>query len=746
MSHRSKLAGAVLWAFALFVVCGIAPFLAGQTINGAFHGTITDTSGAAIPGAKVVITNLSNGEVRQALTNSVGYYTVTKLPPGHYSVIVSKSGFTTLRQPDVELLVNQDLDASYTLTVGRVTQQVVVKAAPPMLKTANASLGQVIGSGQVVNLPLNGRQFTQLILLTPGASPKESGQQSAFTIPIGGGGISPSVNGQRGQENNFTLDGVLNNAIFTNVWAISPPPDAIQEFNVQSHITDAEFSISSGANVNVVTKSGSAQLHGDAWEFLRNSSLDAANFFDNFANQAKPPFRMNQFGFTVGGPVMLPHYDGRRKKTYFFGYYEGFRSTEGFTEFNSVPTPQELSGDFSDLLTSQQAVDPTTKLPIVDALGRPVMVGQIYNPYTTRLAPNGQLVRDPFPGNVAPSGMLNAQALTYLRAFYPLPNFGPGGNHFPNFAVSSSQVISSNQFGVKLDHTFSNNDTLYGNVYYFKPFETEPNSLLLGAGTLQNEAAVVAIGYTHLFSPTLVGSFHYGYNYTNFFDNNQPGGTALLAATNTAGIEPVRDGIPIVPEISLAPRLGGTGQFAIPLGPIRSHEFSADFQKMKGSHTLSAGVMFYHIHSFDDGWGASLGFDQFPSSAIYGANLNASTTGDGLASMLLNLPSSIFAFVGNTAANDTTTWQGYYLQDKWQASRKLNVQVGIRYDYVPPAHYKNNQVSGWNPECPGRVLSTASQAQINQVVDSCFLIPVPFPQQSLMAVSRCSPDLFRSEI
>jgi hypothetical protein len=710
-----------------------------QTINGAFHGVVTDSSGAVIPGAKVVLKNLTNGQVRQATTNSVGFYTITQLPPAHYSVTVSKPGFTTVAQADVQLEVNQDLEANYTLAVGQVTQQVEVRSAPPMLKTSNATLGQVIGSQQVVDLPLNGRQFTQLVLLTPGAAPKESGQQSSFVIPIGGGGISPSVNGQRGQENNFTLDGVLNNAIFDDTWAISPPPDAIQEFNVQSHITNGQFSISSGANVNVVTKSGGNQLHGDAWEFLRNDAFDAANFFDNFAGQAKPPFRMNQYGGTIGGPVMLPGYDGRKKKTYFFGYWEGFKSTEGFTEFNNVPTTAELNGDFADLLTNQQATGANGS-PLFDPLGRPIMNGQIYNPYSTRqvtagevdastglIAQSSGLVRDPFPGNIIPSNMLNPQALAYIHAFYPAPNFGPGGNSFPNYAVASNQLIQSNQFGAKIDHTFSNNDTLYGNFYYTQPNETFPNSLLLGANTSKNDARVVALGYTHLFSPTLLGTFHYGYNWTDFGTTNIPGGTALLAATDTAGFEPVRDGIPLVPQISLAPRLGGTGQFAIPLGPIQTHELSADIQKIAGSNTVSVGLMLYHVHSFDDGWGGSIGFDQFPSSALYGSNSNASTTGDGLASALLNLPSSLFGFVGNTAANDTTLWQGYYVQDKWQASKKLTVELGMRYDYVAPATYKHNQVSGWNPECPpaGNSLTPQQQAE---VIQSCFLIPVPFVQ------------------
>ena len=238
-----------------------------------------------------------------------------------------------------------------TLQVGQVTQQVEVTAQAASLDTTNSTLGTVVGSTSVVDLPLNGRQFTQMILLSPGATPHEGGQQAAFTVEEGGGGISPAVNGQGARFNNYTLDSGLNVEVFKQVWMISPPPDAIQEFKVENHSVDASIGMSPGANVNVATKTGTNQLHGDAWEFLRNDKLDAANFFDNFVGVKKPPYRQNQFGGSIGGPVVLPGYDGRQKKTYFFGYYEGFRSSEGFTEFANLPYASELGGNFSDLLT-----------------------------------------------------------------------------------------------------------------------------------------------------------------------------------------------------------------------------------------------------------------------------------------------------------------------------------------------------------------------------------------------------------
>jgi hypothetical protein len=278
----------------------------GQTVNGAFHGTVTDSSGAVMPAVAVTISNQATNATRGVATNGAGFYTITQIPPGVYTFTVSKSGFATVRQASVQLLVNQDLEVNFSMKLGKVSQQVQVVATPPALATASATVGEVVGSQETVQLPLNGRNFTQLILLTPGSAPKEDGQQSSNTVAFGAGGISPGINGQRSNQNNFTLDGGLNNYLQNDTWVISPPPDAIEEFKVQSHIVDAEFGISSGANVNVVTKSGGNQFHGDAWEFLRNDVFDSANFFSNLANEAKPPFRMNQYGFTVGGPVVLP--------------------------------------------------------------------------------------------------------------------------------------------------------------------------------------------------------------------------------------------------------------------------------------------------------------------------------------------------------------------------------------------------------------------------------------------------------
>jgi hypothetical protein len=716
----------------LLFLCLPCKFSRAQTLNGAFHGTVADSTGAVIPGANVVVKNTGTGATREINSDTGGSYTITQILPANYVITVSKAGFKTEVQT-VQLQVAEDREVNFTLQIGQVTQQVEVTAQAASLDTTNSTLGTVVGSTQVVNLPLNGRQFTQMILLSPGATPHEGGQQAAFTVEEGGGGISPAVNGQGARFNNYTLDGGLNNEVFKQVWMISPPPDAIQEFKVQNHSTDASVGMAPGANVNVATKTGTSQLHGDAWEFIRNDKLDAANFFDNFAGVKKPPYRQNQFGGAIGGPVVLPHlYDGRGKRTYFYGYYEGFRSSEGFTEFANLPYASELGGNFSDLLTGSQVlvngpscVAPAAAcVPEVDPLGRPVYQGAIYNPYSTRPITQGQqdpttgltaqstgFVRDAFPGNII---NLNTYAIPpqeqyYLNSFYRTPNYGPGGNNFPNWEGTSNDQVSGNQFGVRLDHSFGNNDTLYGAFYYVKATETKPCNMPDSCNVLDDFGRILNINYTHIFSPTMVMTVHYMHMYDNTsFLEGTPLGVAALAAMGQTDFEPVRDNYPFVPYGGMSPRFSSPTQFAVPLGPFHTHAINADLQKIAGKHTIGAGYLAYHFHSFDDGWGETQSFDQFPTSAITGPGSNEAATGDGLASFMLNLPSGLGGFEGRTYANTTDLWQGAYVQDKWQVSKKLAVTVGIRWDYVPPMRFKDNQDSGWSDNC------------------SCFLITQPY--------------------
>ncbi len=714
------------------------PYVRAQTVNGSFHGLVTDPTGAAVPGASIVVTSLSNGQIRQTTTDIQGFYTIVDERPGHYSMTVSKSGFSTMKQSDVELLVNQNLAVNFQLQVGRISQQVSVVAANVAIDTTSATMGQVIDSRQVDDLPLNGRQFTELILLSPGAAPKETGQQTGQIVSIGGGGISPSMNGQRGTENMYYLDGIVNNQFFTEGWNISPPPDAIQEFNAQYHTVDARFGMSSGANINVVTKSGGAHIHGDVWEFLRNDDLDAAGFFANLSGSPKPPYKQNQFGGTIGGPVVFPGYDGRNKHTYFFGYYEGFRAPQSSTQFANVPTPQEESGNFSDLLTTSPVTGANGQA-LTDALGRPMLQGTIYNPYSSRQVTAGEvdpttglvaqstgLVRDAFTGNMIPSSLITPTAAVYLNAFYPAPNYGPGGNTFPNYVTAAAAETIANSFGGGLDHTFANNDTLLGKFYFAQVDDKEANTLKLGRTESHNNGRTAMLGYTHLFSPTFLMTAHYAYIWSWFGSPTDPAGVGLLDQLNAQYVLPPIDNQPQVPQITLGPRLSSTSQFGNALGPMRSHQFNLDIQKVHGSHILSTGLLYMHTHSFTNGWGAGYYFDQFASSGISLAGSNQGSTGDGLASMLMDLPSSLQLFYGNTAAESRQNFIGGYVQDKWQTSRKLTVTVGLRWDFMSPPHYAQGQYSMWNTNCPMGNNQNLSEDQINSITEGCLLMPLPY--------------------
>jgi hypothetical protein len=668
--------------------------LRAQTVSGAINGTVTDATGSVIPGFVVEAVNQDTGLKRSASGSEIGTFNLPLLPPGLYTVSITKEGFTGQVRKDLELLVNQNVTLDTMLTPSSVQQTVEVTSQAPSLDTSSATLGKVIEREEIVGLPLNGRKFTQLVLLTPGAAPRQGGQQNSFTVREGAGGISPSVNGQRGQQNNFTMDGVLNNALFTNIWAISPPPDAIQEFNVQSHTVDGQFSISSGANVNILTRSGTNQFHGALWEFLRNEKFDARNFFD----PALLPYRQNQYGVAVGGPVVLPRYNGRARNTWVSGYWEGFRSRRSTSRFASVPTQAMRNGDFSAFLGPAIATD---------TLGRSVARGQIYDPSTTRPDPArpGLFLRDPFAGNIIPTSRLSNSALLTLSKYYPLPNLAVGPTVFPNLLAARPTAIDSDQYGIRLDHRFSNNDTLFGRFNYANPTQTSPEALPTYSQSLKNKARSIAVGYTHLLGPSTLFSLHYGYVYTDFGQFDEPAGQAFLQATKFDRLAPVRNGIPIANQLSVSQDMTGVSQFAIPLGPNRGHQISPDLSVVRGKHTIGIGGMYYHIHSFDDGWGVSSSFAR-DATAI---DSSVTQTGLGAASFMLGLPDSLGGFLGDTSANFTTHWIGAYVQDKWQVSTKLTVTYGLRYDFVAPMHWKNDKVSALD------------------VDTGAFLIPVAYP-------------------
>ncbi len=427
-----------------------------QVDAGAILGTIRDASEAVIPGVKVTLTNEDTGLVQVTTSASAGEYIFAPVRIGTYSVAAEFQGFQRVAHPHVAVNVQQRVVVDFLLPPGEMTQTVSVTGEAPLLQSEDAAVGQVIGARSINNLPLNGRNFTFLAQLSAGVT---FDQQD--TRGLGASG-SFAANGLRPAQNNYLLDGIDNNVNLVDflngtAFVVKPPVDAIAEFKIQTNNYSAEAGRSAGAILNATIKSGTNEFHGNAWEFLRNDALDAANFFENSGGIPKGEYRQNQFGFTAGGPI-------RKNKTFIFGDYEGTRIRQAVPSINTVPTLQERSSGFTNL--SELLTQGGTR---TDLLGRTTAIGQVFDPSTTRavscgvadpvtgitvpcgsgVANGSQIgfVRDPFPGNIIPANRLDPNAIKLLD-LYPVPT---NAGLFNNFATNPVSRNNANQFDIRVD-------------------------------------------------------------------------------------------------------------------------------------------------------------------------------------------------------------------------------------------------------------------------------------------------------
>jgi hypothetical protein len=369
----------------------VAAPLAAQVNTGAIIGKVTDPSSAVVTSATTRLENLRTGARLEGKSNEVGDYSFRGLLPGVYKLTVTAAGFRTFEKTNIPVAVSETTTHNVSLTLGEPTSSVTVEADLAAIDTSSATLGTVVEEREVRDLPLNGRHFTQLLTLTTGvATPATS---ASWGNPQVGDFRLPSINGQSTKSTQFLLDGTNNSSPGFALISVAPVVDDIAEFKVVSHADSAEYGGVLGGYVNVVTKSGTNELHGGMWEFFRNDKLDARNFF----RRNVTPLRQNQFGGNIGGPVMLPHYDGRNR-TFFFGSYQGFRQSFANSALYRVPTPQELSGDLS------------REAPIFD-------------PFSTRADPANPsgFLRDAFPSNRIPGNRIDSISLAYARQFFPAP-------------------------------------------------------------------------------------------------------------------------------------------------------------------------------------------------------------------------------------------------------------------------------------------------------------------------------------
>jgi len=442
---------ALLFAAVLVLALSATPVLGQATA--ALNGTVRDSAGAVVIDAAVVLHNRDTNLDRTAMTNSVGTYVMPEVQPGNYDLKVTKSGFSPAVRSGVSLVVNQTATFDFTLKAGAVTEVVNVQANAVALETSTSELGVAVVKQQVNDLPLNGRNFTQLLNLTPGVSTVNVSQNSAtsggiWSNPIGTFSY-PSVNGQTNRSNLYLLDGINNQGSFGSTYAIPPIVDGIQEFKVQSHNDDAAFGGALGGIINVVSKSGTAQFHGSLWEFVRNTDFDARNPF----LKKVTPFQQNQFGAAVGGPLFVPGHHSGSQKTFFFAAYEGFRLHTAAANLFKVPTAAELGGNLT-------------------TVGGVPLAGQVFNPYSIVANPSSKtgFSNSPFlcdssgnpspdtnkiqssgtPCNKIPADMLDLNMVAYARALFPAGNLTPTVLSPFNAVDTTKSVTRQDEFTARL--------------------------------------------------------------------------------------------------------------------------------------------------------------------------------------------------------------------------------------------------------------------------------------------------------
>src|SRR5579862_5980783 len=497
-----KAVPAVLFSF---VLVSLLTFPASAQVDrGAIVGAVTDQAGARIAGAEVTVTNVETNQPTKVISNDEGAFAANLLRIGTYSVSAEKKGFQKTVQQNVEVGVNQSVKVDVVLKIGSANETVEVTSAPALLQTEQSSLGTIETERRISELPLNGRNFIALAYLGPGANGGQTGTNvSGGVFENERADEAISVNGLRVSNNNFLLNGVDNNEFGLGGVVVLPPPDAIQEFKTEENSMSAEFG-RGGAAVNVVLKSGSNQVHGGLYEFIRNDKLDAVNYL----NQGQQPFKRNQFDAFLGGPI-------KKNKTFIFGDYEGSRLRESQPYVSTVPLPAERNGNFSDRLT-QQTFSPC------GSLATPATTfdtGAIFDPLTTKLATCSDgitqvLVRDPFPGNIISRSAMDSVGFNVAN-FYPHANLpGPTNNYLAN----QNHVNDQDQFDIRLDHRFGDEDQIFASYSFGDVRSQRPGPLgpLYGGSDCcpsisDSRSQHLGLGYTHTFSTQLLNDLHGGY-------------------------------------------------------------------------------------------------------------------------------------------------------------------------------------------------------------------------------------------
>ena len=645
-----------------------ASLMRGQA-TGTVLGSVLDPSGAPVAGANVQLVNESTNVNKTTSTNDAGYYEIIDVIPGQYTLTVEMQGFKKSVKPNFEVQVGQFARIDMKLELGTLSETVNVGEQAPLLNTAEATVGQVVGVRETQELPLNGRNYLQLVTLAPGTSTYagRSFYNSALTDNAGS-----VISGGAGDERNeITLDGVNIKSYMIN-YAFVPSIDAIREFQVQTTPYSAELGKSAGAQIRLDSRSGGNSFHGTAYEFLRNSALDAKNFFDN-PKAPIPPFRQNQFGASLGGPIL-------KDKVFFFLNYEGFRNSLGETFFGTVPTTLMLNGNFSE--------GPS-----------------VFDPATTRPDPSnpGRFLRDQFPNNVIPTNRINLVSAYYAAHLYPQPT---NSGFLSNFATSAQDTTQRDQFNTRIDYAGAK-DALFGR-FSFNNSTLFLAKGLFGTGQIPgfgdnfiNNSRNIVVSETHTLNPTTVLSARASY-FRNF-----PSSSPQQLGNNVNekfGIQGVYPNEPFSPNVSgvLNPV---TNAYAPEFFISNQYQYALSLAKAISAHSMKIGGEYNRLQLFETAPRSPAGDFYFGGQFTGDPTSTIGSTGQGFADFLLGLPNYAQSAQPIPAGQLFRNVWNAYIDDNWRVTPNLTLDLGLRYEFIGNPYDKYNRLSNFNSQTGQLVLA-----------------------------------------
>jgi hypothetical protein len=677
-----------------------------QVFSSALTGIVHDSTGAVVPQATVTISSPETGVRRSFRTSDDGRYTFTLLPPGTYVLAAQKDGFQPISQSGINLALGQTATVDVALRVGSTAQEVNITADSPLLESSDANVSSNIDERAAVELPLNLRNVYGLVLLNSAVNNKSDAQWQAGSYQASADQDVAFLNfgGTRFGSTAYLLDGHWNSGSDWDAVIYVPGVDELEEMKLQTNTFSAQYGWTMGSVVNAITKSGTSHLHGDAFEFVRNSALDSNNYFNNRAGVSRPDFKRNQFGASLGGPLEIPFLYHQRDKTYFFASYEGLRQQSPVTLVTTVPTDNFRNGNFSAMLGAQTGVD---------ALGRPILAGQIYNPFSTRQIKAGQVdpvtgliatqsgyIRDPFGGNTIPPQLMDTVAKNIVQ-FWPA---AMGNDLVNNFTAAGAAPTSSDQYTVRIDHNVNDSTRLFGRWSQKREYKQEQAPLFGsndpgGPGSRNpNNRWDFALNLTHVVSPTFLMGANLGWN-------------RWVEATTRQGVpfDPASIGLPsflntkpgAFPYINVdgVATLGSSQDYAI---PREDRTFAVDFTKIHGAHSLNFGFTFIDLE-YRDTRVPTASFT-FPVSFTQGPDPISPTegTGAGFASFLLGAANS-GSFARTAAPALRKGYLGWYLQDDYKVTPNLTVNLGARYDLQTAPSDRFNRLASFDFKDPNPI-------------------------------------------